>query len=195
MKRKITKAFISLVMIACLLCMLAACDMGSITVSGNATKEEGGVVPENYKEVTVAGSSFYIPDEASKGGSANGLTTYTFSGGNMNHIATDISLPVKKYKKATIENSLTAGFTTTGMDVDFEINTFKFYNLSGLLVLYVEVTTEVKSQNVAMKQYMMVYDTPTKQVTITVTYNTLSAAENSDMPGKILHSIALDTAE
>lgn len=187
MKKRLYRTLGLIVLAVCLACTLAACSIGGV----NAIKEEGGIAPEGYKKVTVADSTFYIPDNVTKGSTTNGMTMYTFSGGNMNHIATDISLPVKKYKKATIENSLTAGFASTTMNVDFKIDKFQFYELSGLTVLYVEVTTEVKAQNIAMKQYMMVYDTPTKQVSITVTYNTLSAAENSDMSDKILHSIAL----
>lgn len=181
---KKVRIILPIMLALCVALTLAAC--GNDTITG-----DGGVAPENYYKVEKAGSSFYLPEHVTKSGSSNGVDGYAFSGGNVNVVTTDITTKASKISKLQLKASLQASIVSSNLNWDFSIDAFQFYKLSGLVILADELTITDKDSGKTLKEYQYTYDTASKQVCITVTFNSVQDGEESDFPQKLLYSIAL----
>ena len=177
---------------AIVLALAAACCVLFTGCGPETIKGTGGIAPDGYKQVQKDGSSFYIPTDFSKSsGGGNGIDIYTFGDGNFNIATTSINIKVKDYTESMLESSYKLAGEMSGVAISVHIDAFRFYELSGLLIAYVENTTTYKTTGAVMKQYQFIYDTSSKQVSLTLTFNSVALSEGSDIPDKILHSIAL----
>ncbi|MDE7396014.1 MAG: hypothetical protein K2M95_07870 [Clostridiales bacterium] len=181
--RSIT-AVLALAMTLATMFVFTAC--GPDTIKG-----EGGIAPEGYYEVGIDGSTFFLPSDFKKQSSANGMSVYTFGEGNFNVISAPIQKKAKDYTKKFMNTQYEMASSAAGVDMSVHIDDFKMYKLSGLLIVYVENTTTYNTMSRVLKQYQFVYDTDTRQISLTLTFNTVAEGEASDIPQNILHSISI----
>ena len=151
-----------------------------------AEKGEGGIVPDGYKMVSAYGSTLYFPPNYNFAHTTEGVRYYTFAGGNANIIESEGS-KVTSMKKWMYQLSLKNEFKRQGYDADVNVAAYKYYELSGLLILYTEVIVRLDSRTVY--EYQIVYNAGDKQVTVTLAYE--DKAPSEEVPYNILHSVSL----
>ena len=183
-KSKIITAVLAIAMALATMFVVTAC--GPDVIEG-----EGGVAPEGYYEVGKDGSTFYLPSSFEKQSSSGGISIYTFDEGNFNVVSQPIQVKAKDYTEKFLNDQYKLASSMTGVDMSVHIDSFKMYKLSGLLIVYIENTTTYNETGDVTKQYQFVYDTATRQISLTLTFNTVAEGEASDIPQNILHSISI----
>ena len=167
--------------ICCALCLTACGDPEDATIG------DGGIVPEgNYMLVEFEGSSFYVPSDSRQNEQEN-FHSYTFSDGSFTVLVSDTRAKVQRVSRNSYERSLKKEIKDTGYS--YTLDDYKFYKLSGLWIRAVEVT--LYNSEKAVKKYQYAYSTGSKQIIITVEYNSIDTAEDSDFPAKLLYSISV----
>lgn len=183
-KSRIITAVLALAMALATMFVFTACEPAAI-------EGEGGKAPDGYYKVEKDGSKFFLPSDFIKQSSANDMSIYTFDKGNFNIVSTPIQKKAEDYTENFIKNQYELASSVTGVDMSIDIDDFKMYKLSGLFIAYVENTTTYNATSQVFKQYQFIYDTPTSQITLTLTFNTVADGKASDIPENILHSISI----
>lgn len=184
-KHRIISAVLSLAIALATMFALTAC-------APEIIEGDGGVTPEGYYEVEIDGSTFCLPSDFKKQSWSNGIPIYTFDNGNFNTVTTPIKIKAEDYTKKLMKNQYVLASSMSGIDMSVEIDEFKMYKLSGLIIVYIANTTTYNSTGQACKQYQFIYDTPTSQVSLTLTFDAVADGEASDIPENILHSISIN---
>lgn len=151
---------------------------------------EGAIAPAGYKKVEIANSSFYIPQECAAETTDYGTLDYTFSEGKIRANAVSSRAKVQRIKRNTYEQDLKRNLSVYGLNCT--LDDFKFYKLDNLWILASEFTVVFRDDSAPIKEYQFVYNSSGKQVTVTVVFNNVDTAVESDVPAKLLYSIALD---
>lgn len=184
MKKKFRFAvsfILAALMIACALCLTACGDPEAI-------EGEGGIVPEGYRRIDVENSSFYVPMDSTHAGKQDTLDVYTFSEGQFNINVVESGIKIQRLSRNSFNKTLSKEMSANGLS--YTLDEYKFYKLSGLWILADELT--ITSGSKSIKEYQYSYNAGKSQVTITIAFNDVNVAVESDFPAKLLYSISVE---